>query len=228
MFFQSLFLLCVSSVCCRLLPGEFFPLLCSLAWLALAFFRSGLLCTAELRFLDPFFGPCSHIVGMCSCKARRFVEALRSSWIFNFALFFCFLPLSFGLVCSAPQSCGFRTGFFGPCSHILGMCSCKARRFVEALRSSWIFNFALFFCFLPLSFGLVCSAPQSCGFRTGFFGPCSHILGMCSCKARRFVEALRSSWIFNFALFFCFRFFWSGLLCSAQLRFLQLRTCSKL
>ena len=87
MFFQSLFLLCFSSVCCRLLPGEFFPLLCSLAWLAVAFFRSGLLCTAELRFSDRFFGPCSHVVGMCSCKARRFVEALRSSWIFNFALF---------------------------------------------------------------------------------------------------------------------------------------------
>ena len=46
---------------------------------------------------------------------------------------------------------------------------------------------------------------------------------MCSCKARRFVEALRSSWIFSFALFlFASAFFWSGLLCIAQLRFLQL------
>ena len=82
---------CFSSLCCRLLSGEFFPLLCSLAWLAVAFFRSGLLCTAELRFSDQFFGPCSHVVGICSCKTRRFVEALRSSWIFTFALFFvCF------------------------------------------------------------------------------------------------------------------------------------------
>ena len=30
---------------------------------------------------------------------------------------------------------------------------------------------------------------------------------ICCCKARRFAEALRSSWFFNFALFFCFRFF---------------------
>ena len=78
---------CFSSLCGRLLSGEFFPLLCSLAWLAVAFFRSGLLCTAELRFSDQFFGPCSHVVGICSCKAIRFVEALRSSWIFTFALF---------------------------------------------------------------------------------------------------------------------------------------------
>ena len=82
-FFQSFALF----LCCRLLSGEFFPLHCLLAWLAVAFFRSGLLCTAELRFSDRFFGPCSHIVGMCSCKARRFAEALRSSWFFNFALF---------------------------------------------------------------------------------------------------------------------------------------------
>ena len=85
--FSSLLFSLLSS----LLPGEFFPLLCLLAWLAVAFFRSGLLCTAELRFSDRFFGPCSHTVGMCSCKARRFAEALRSSWFFNFALFFvCF------------------------------------------------------------------------------------------------------------------------------------------
>ena len=43
---------------------------------------------------------------MCSCKARRFVEALRSSWIFNFALFFCF-RFFFGLVCCAAHSFGF-------------------------------------------------------------------------------------------------------------------------
>ena len=63
----------------------------------------------------PVFGPCSHIVGMCSCKARRFVEALRSSWIFNFALFcslalFCLHALFFGLVCYAPHSIGFLSG----------------------------------------------------------------------------------------------------------------------
>ena len=63
----------------------------------------------------PVFGPCSHIVGMCSCKARRFVEALRSSWIFNFALFlfasaFLFACAFFGLVCCAPHSIGFLSG----------------------------------------------------------------------------------------------------------------------
>ena len=52
-FFRVCF--CFSSACCRLLPGEFFPLLCQQAWLAVAFFRSGLLCTAELRFSDRFF-----------------------------------------------------------------------------------------------------------------------------------------------------------------------------
>ena len=96
--FSSLLFSLLSS----LLPGEFFPLLCLLAWLAVAFFRSGLLCTAELRFSDRFFGPCSHIVGMCSCKARRFAEALRFSWFFNFALFL-FASAFFwsGFLCSA-------------------------------------------------------------------------------------------------------------------------------
>ena len=89
------------------LPGELFPLLCSLAWLAGAFFRSGMLCTAELRFSDRFFGPYSHIVGMCFCKARRFVEALRASWIFNFPLFFVCFRFFFGLVCCAAHSFGF-------------------------------------------------------------------------------------------------------------------------
>ena len=145
MFFQSLFLLCVSSVCCRVLPGEFFPLLCSLAWLALAFFRSGLLCTAELRFSDPFFRSVFPHRGNVFLQSKKVRWSFALFLDFQFCAFFCFLPLSFGLVCSAPQSCGFRTGFFGPCSQILGMCSCKARRFVEALRSSWIFNFALFF-----------------------------------------------------------------------------------
>ena len=42
---------------------------------------------------------------MCSCKARRFVEALRSSWIFNFALFFA--SAFFVLVCCAAHSFGF-------------------------------------------------------------------------------------------------------------------------
>ena len=100
--FSSLLFSLLSS----LLPGEFFPLLCLLAWLAVAFFRSGLLCTAELRFSDRFFGPCSHTVGMCSCKARRFAEALRSSWFFNFALFL-FASAFFGLVFCAAHSFSF-------------------------------------------------------------------------------------------------------------------------
>ena len=37
---------------------------------------------------------------MCSCKARRFAKALRSSWIFTFALFL-FASAFFGLVCCA-------------------------------------------------------------------------------------------------------------------------------
>ena len=154
---------CFSSLCCCLLSGEFFPLLCSLAWLAVAFFRSGLLCTAELRFSDQFFGPCSHVVGIRSCKARRFVEALRSSWIFTFALFFASAFFWSGLLCTAELR--FSDQFFGPCSHVVGMCSCKARRFVEALRSSWIFTFALLFAFA--FFGLVCCArTHSFGFDT--------------------------------------------------------------
>ena len=92
-FFRICLLVCLSSILSAAVSsGEFFPLLCSLALLAGASFRSGLLCTAELRFSDRFFGPCSHVVGLCSCKARRFVEALRSSWIF-ILLFFCLLPL---------------------------------------------------------------------------------------------------------------------------------------
>ena len=45
---------------------------------------------------------------MCSCKARRFVEALRSSWIFSFALFL-FASAFFGLVCCASHSFGFHS-----------------------------------------------------------------------------------------------------------------------
>ena len=109
-FFRICLLVCLSSILSAAVSsGEFFPLLCSLALLAGAFFRSGLLCTAELRFSDRFFGPCSHVVGMCSCKARRFVEALRSSWIFIFALFL-FASAFFGLVCCArTHSFGFQT-----------------------------------------------------------------------------------------------------------------------
>ena len=153
---------CLSSLCCRLLSGEFFPLLCSLAWLAVAFFRSGLLCTAELRFSDQFFSPCSHGVGMCSCKARWFVEALSSSWIFTFALFL-FASAFFwsGLLCTAELR--FSDRFFGSCSHVVGMSSCKVRRFAEALRSSWVFTFALFL-FSSAFFGLICCA------RTHSFG----------------------------------------------------------
>ena len=62
-FFRICLLVCLSSLLSAAVSsGEFFPLLCSLASLAGAFFRSGLLCTAELRFSDRFFGPCSHVV----------------------------------------------------------------------------------------------------------------------------------------------------------------------
>ena len=92
----ALFLCCLRSLLSAAVSsGEFFPLFLLLAWLAVAFFRSGLLCTAELRFSNRFPGPSSHIAGMCSCKARRIVEDLRSSWIFNFALFWS------GLLCTA-------------------------------------------------------------------------------------------------------------------------------
>ena len=82
MFFQSLFLLFFSSVCCRLLPGEFFPLLCSLAWLAVAFFRSGLLCTAELRFSDRFFR------SVFPHRGNVFLQSKKVRW--SFALFLDF------------------------------------------------------------------------------------------------------------------------------------------
>ena len=88
MFFQSfaLFRCCLLSLLSAAVSsGEFFPLLRLLAWLAVAFFRSGLLCTAELRFSDRFPGPCSHIVGICSCKELILV--------FQFCAFFCLLPL---------------------------------------------------------------------------------------------------------------------------------------
>ena len=89
---------------CRFLSVEFFPLLCSLPWLAVAIFRSGLLCTAELRFSDRwFFDPCSHIVEMCSCKARRFAEAFLGFSILRFFVCFRF----FGLLSCAPHSFSF-------------------------------------------------------------------------------------------------------------------------
>ena len=101
-FFQSLFAfwLCffLSSA-----SAATFSLVSSFSFFA--FFRSGLLCTAELLFLDQISGPCSHFVGMCPCKARRFVEALRFSWIFNFALFSA-SALFFGLDCCAALSLG--------------------------------------------------------------------------------------------------------------------------
>ena len=54
-FFRICLLVCLSSILSAAVSsGEFFPLLCSLALLAGAFFRSGLLCTAELRFSDRF------------------------------------------------------------------------------------------------------------------------------------------------------------------------------
>ena len=138
---------CFSSLCCRLLSGEFFPLLCSLAWLAVAFFRSGLLCTAELRFSDQFL---VRVPTSWECVLAKQEGLLKLCALLGFSLLrlFCLLPLFFrsGLLCTAELR--FSDRFFGPCSHVVGICSCKARRFVEALRSSWIFTFALFFvCF---------------------------------------------------------------------------------
>ena len=73
--------------------GEFFPL-CSLAWLAVAFFRSGLLCTAELRFLDRFFGPCSQEGSLKLCALLGF----------SFLRFFvCFRFFWSGLLCTHAQ-----------------------------------------------------------------------------------------------------------------------------
>ena len=210
---------CFSSLSCRLLSGEFFPLLCSLAWLAVDFFPSGLLCTAELRFSDQFFGPCSHVVGMCSCKAKRFVEALGSSWIFTFAPFlFASALFRSGLLCTAELR--FSDRFFGPSSHVVGMCSCKARRFVEALRSSWIFTFALIFvCF---RFFLVWFALHR---RAAVFGPV--FWSVFPRRGNVFLQSRKVRWSFalfldfHFCSFFvCFRLFWSGLLCThAQLGF---------
>ena len=101
-FFQSLFLLCFSSVCCRLLPGEFFPLLCSLAWLAVAFFRSRLLCTAELRFLDLFFR------SVFPHSGNVFLQSKEVRWSFALFLDFQFCAFLFasafywsGLLCIA-------------------------------------------------------------------------------------------------------------------------------
>ena len=156
---------CFSSLCCRLLSGEFFPLLCSLAWLAVAFFQSGLLCTAELRFSDQFFGPCSHVVGMCSCKARRFVEVLRSSWIFTFAPF-CLLPLFFrsGLLCTAELR--FSDRFFGP---VPTLWECVLAKQVGSLKLCALLGFSLLrFFFVCFRFFLVWFALHR---RAAVFGP---------------------------------------------------------
>ena len=157
-------------------------------------------------------------------RGNVFLQSKKVCWSFalfldfHFCAFFVCFRFFFGLVCSAPQSCGFRTGFFGPCSHVVGMCSCKARRFVEALRSSWIFTFALFFCLLPIFFGLVCSAPQSCGFRIGFL---VRVPTSWECVLAKQEGSLKLCALLGFSLllfFVCFRLFWSGLLCThAQL-----------
>ena len=183
------------------------------------FLWSGLLFTAELRFLDRFFGSCSYVVGMCSCKARRFAEALRSSWILTFALFL-FASAFCGLVYCSPQSCGFRTGFL---VRVPTSWECVLAKQEGSLKLCALLGFSLlrFFCLLPLFFwsGLLCTAELR--FSDRFFGSRSHVVGMCSCKARRFAEALRSSWILTFALFLSASgFFWSGLLCTASCGFL--------
>ena len=113
-FFQSLFAFS-SLLCCRLLPGEFFTLLCSLAWLALAFFRSGLLCTAELRFPDRFL---VRVPTSWECVLAKQEGSLKLCALLGFSIlrFFCSLALFclhalfFGLVCCAPHSIGFLSG----------------------------------------------------------------------------------------------------------------------
>ena len=107
MFFQSLYLLCFSSVCCRLLPGEFFPLLCSLAWLAVAFFRSGLLCTAELRFSDRFFQSVFPHRGNVFLQSKKVRWSFALFLDFQFCAFFVCFRFFFGLVCCASHSFGF-------------------------------------------------------------------------------------------------------------------------
>ena len=151
---------------------------------------------------------------MCSCAARRFVEALSSSWIFTFALFL-FAPAFFGLV----LVCTAELRFFGPCFHVVGMCPCEARRFVEALRSSWILTFALFL-FASAFCGLVYCSPQSCGFRTGFL---VRVPTSWECVLAKQEGSLKLCALLGFSLlrFFCLLplFLWSGLLCTAELRF---------
>ena len=57
--------------------------------------------------------------------------------------------LSFGLVCSAPQSCGFRTGFL---VRVLTSWECVLAKQEGSLKLCALlgFSFLLFFCLLPL------------------------------------------------------------------------------
>ena len=162
----------------------------------LPLFWSGLFCTAELRF----FGPCFHVVGMCPCEARRFVEALRSSWILTFALFL-FASAFCGLVYCSPQSCGFRTGFL---VRVPTSWECVLAKQEGSLKLCALLGFSLlrFFCLLPLFFGLVCSAPQSCGFRTGFL---VRVPTSWECNLAKREGSLKLSALAGFSLlrFFC-------------------------
>ena len=117
-------------------------------------------------------------------------------------------------------NCFFRVCLLGFSSLLSAVFSAPFRVLPASLIASLASCRFLSVCF----FGLLFTAELR--FSDRFFGPCSHIVGMCSCKARRFVEALRSLGFSILHFSVCFRFFWSGLLCTAQLVFLQLRTCS--
>ena len=105
----ALFLCCLLSFCCRLLWGEFIPLLCLLAWLAVAF----------------------------------------------------------GLVRSAPQSCGFWTGFLVRVPTSWECVLAKQEGSLKFCAHLW-FQILRFFCLLVCSafFGLICCAPHSFGFHS--------------------------------------------------------------
>ena len=79
-----------------------------------AFFRSGLLCTVELLLLVQISSPCYHFVGMCPCKARRFIDSLKLRAFLGLSIlrFFRF-RFVFVLVCCAAHRFGFLTGPLG-------------------------------------------------------------------------------------------------------------------
>ena len=98
--------------------------------------------------------------------------------------------------------------------------------FLQSKKVRWSFALILVFPFciflFAFVFGLVCSALQSCGFRTGFLVrvPTSWEWVLAKQEGSLKLCALLG---FSFLHFFvCFRFlFWYGLLCTAQLRFFE-------